>query len=468
MRSRKRWIGASLLALLAACSPQPAAPNIVIFVADDLGWGDVGFHGSEIETPRLDQLAREGLELSAHYVQPICSPTRAALLTGRYPIRYGFQVGVVRPWSTSGLPLSEVLLPERLADAGYATHMVGKWHLGAASSELLPTERGFDSHYGQYTGLIDYWTHERLGGLDWHRDAKPLREEGYATHLLRDEAVRIVREHDYEAPLFLYVPFSAPHFPLQAPAQHIERYASTIKDPKRRVYAAMVSCMDEAIGATLDQLEQVGQRENTLVLFLSDNGAYLAQAGSNGDLRGQKSDLYEGAIRAPTLISWPGRIAPGKVLDSPLHVTDWFPTLLQIATHGQTRPTTEWEPKIDGVDLSAHLLDSSPLADRTILLNTQRKQGALRAGRWKLVAHHHLRTLADRENDATFGVELYDLEADPIEHTDRAADRPELRDRLLEELMTFHEERTEVPQDRGMEPENYVVPAIFGPKKPHD
>lgn len=463
---RASWcLASSLLALISACSETvPPPPNIIIFLADDLGWGDVGFHGSEIETPRLDQLKEQGLELTSHYVQPVCSPTRAALLTGRYPIRYGLQVGVIRPWSATGLALSETLLPELLQDAGYRTHIVGKWHLGATRSEQLPTQRGFDHHYGQYTGLIDYWTHERLGGLDWHRDERPAREEGYATHLLRDEAVRVVREHDYRAPLFLYVPFSAPHFPLQAPADSVAHYADRIEDPDRRTYAAMVSEMDHAIGAVLDQVESQGQRDNTLVLFFSDNGAYLAKGGSNGELRGQKSDLYEGAVRAPALISWPGHIATGKTLETPIHVTDWFPTLAALGTH--SKPTEQLQ--LDGVDLHAQLTGQAPAEERSLLLNTQRKQGALREGRWKILVHHHLRTLSKRERDPLFGIELYDLEVDPYEKNDLAASHPAVRDRLFEHLMALHAERVTVPEDRGLAPEDYAAPAVFGPLPQRD
>ena len=452
----RRTISVCLLLLTGCGESAGAPPNIVIFLADDLGWGDVGFHGSEIETPAIDQLAQEGLELTAHYVQPVCSPTRAALLTGRYPIRYGFQVGVVRPWSLSGLPTREVLLPELLKRAGYTSHIVGKWHLGSAERAQLPTERGFDHHYGQYTGLIDYWTHERLGGLDWHRDGKPARDEGYSTDLLREEATRIVREHDYAKPLFLYVPFSAPHFPLQAPDELIAHYGSKFESEDRRIYAAMVTSMDRAIGAVLSELEAAQQTERTLVLFFSDNGALLAKGGSSATLRGQKSDLYEGAVRSPTVIRWPGQIEAGERLATPLHVTDWFPTIARLAGVAS-------EAQIDGLDLTEHLTLRTPLAERTILLNTQRKQGALREGRFKLIAFHHLRALAGREQDPTFGLELYDLEADPEERVELGSEHPELGKRLFEQLMAFHRVRSQPFEDHGMAPDDYVPPAVFGP-----
>src|SRR5438067_685112 len=215
----------SLLALIVggwALSPgpvlaQPSAkkPHILFLLLDDLGYTDVGFNGGDIKTPHIDKLAKAGAKLSAFYVQPVCSPTRAALMTGRYPMRHGLQVGVVRPWAQYGLPLEERTLAQALRDAGYATAIVGKWHLGHVAPEYLPTRRGFDHQYGHYNGQIDYYTHVRDGGFDWHRDDKECRDEGYSTHLNAKEAARIIRERDKNKPLFLYVPFNAVHAPHQ-------------------------------------------------------------------------------------------------------------------------------------------------------------------------------------------------------------------------------------------------------------
>ncbi|MFM8214458.1 MAG: sulfatase-like hydrolase/transferase, partial [Pirellula sp.] len=190
---------------------------MVVFLADDLGWKDVGWHGSEIPTPNLDRLAGAGAQLDFFYVQPVCSPTRAALMTGRYPMRHGLQVGVVRPWAQYGLPLEEQTLAQGLQSAGYATAIVGKWHLGHFRTEYLPTRRGFDHQYGHYNGAIDYFDHTRDGGFDWHRDDKICRDEGYSTHLIADEAVRIVQQYAGKKPFFLYVPFNAVHAPHQVP-----------------------------------------------------------------------------------------------------------------------------------------------------------------------------------------------------------------------------------------------------------
>src|SRR5437588_10163663 len=204
------------LGVLFAGGPLTAAdaprPNVVFILADDLGREDCGFMGgTQIKTPHVDKLAAAGARLDAFYVQPVCSPTRAALMTGRYPMRHGLQVGVVRPWAQYGLPPEERTLAQALKSAGYRTAIVGKWHLGHFQRAYLPTMRGFDHQYGHYNGALDYFTHRRDGGLDWHRNDQVCPDEGYTTRLLGDEAVRLIEKHDVKTPLFLYMPFNAPH-----------------------------------------------------------------------------------------------------------------------------------------------------------------------------------------------------------------------------------------------------------------
>jgi arylsulfatase A-like enzyme len=254
--------------LSATSVAQP--PNIVVIVADDLGWKDVGFNGSEINTPHLDALAAGGVTLTDFYVQPTCSPTRAALMTGQSPLRHGIDFAIGKN-SEGSLPLSLTILPQYLAEAGYQSVMVGKWHLGHATTAMLPMARGFEQVYGHYTGGVGYWDHVHGGGLDWHRNGKTLREEGYATHLQGDEAVRLIRERDRQRPLFLYTAFSAPHLPNEAPAERIADYAD-ITDEKRRVHAAMVDELDRAIGRIVATLEEEQMLDNTLLWFFSDNG----------------------------------------------------------------------------------------------------------------------------------------------------------------------------------------------------
>src|SRR5688500_7338345 len=216
-----------VLLALAAGAPAFGAeqPNVVFILADDLGREDCGFMGGkEIKTPHLDKLAAAGAKLDAFYVQPVCSPTRAAFLTGRYPMRHGLQVGVVRPWAQYGLPLDERTIAQALKEAGYRTAIVGKWHLGHFKPEYLPTRRGFDHQYGHYNGALDYFTHIRDEGFDWHRDDKVCRDEGYTTHLLAREAVRLINDHDGKKPLFLYHPSNAPHGPYQVPEKYTKPY----------------------------------------------------------------------------------------------------------------------------------------------------------------------------------------------------------------------------------------------------
>src|ERR1051325_344054 len=212
---------------------QDKKPHILFLLLDDLGYTDVGFNGGDIKTPNIDKLAKSGAKLSAFYVRPVCSPTRAALMTGRYPMRHGLQVGVVRPWAQYGLPLEERTLAQALRQAGYFTALIGKWHLGHFQRDYLPTMRGFDHQYGHYNGALDYFTHMRDGGFDWHRNDKVCKDEGYTTTLLGDEAVRVIEKHDPKTPMFLYMPFNAPHSPLQALPEHLKHYAH-VKDKTRQ------------------------------------------------------------------------------------------------------------------------------------------------------------------------------------------------------------------------------------------
>ena len=231
-----------------ACSHDPKSdrPNILFILADDLGWNDVGYHNRNIKTPNIDELGESGAILNQFYVMPACTPTRASLMTGRYTIRYGLQISVIKPQHRHGLPVDERILPQALKEVGYETGIVGKWHLGFSSPENLPTSRGFDHQYGCYTGMIDYVTHTRnqdlnwraqlvemddietptedLLGNDWNRNDRAVYEKGYATDLIRDEAIRIIKERDKSKPLFLYAAFTAPHTPLQAKDADLQQY----------------------------------------------------------------------------------------------------------------------------------------------------------------------------------------------------------------------------------------------------
>ncbi|HEY2952303.1 MAG TPA: arylsulfatase [Verrucomicrobiae bacterium] len=418
---------------IAAAENHGRRPDILFLVADDLGRADVGFAGGHaIQTPHLDALAAAGARLDQFYVQPLCSPTRAALMTGRYPMRYGLQVGVIRPHAKYGLPLEERVLPQALREAGYTTCMVGKWHLGSFDKAYWPTARGFDHHYGHLFGAIDYFKHTRDALPDWYRDGVALQEEGYTTHLLAREAVRIIQAQAGDKPLFLYVPFNAVHSPHQVPDKYKAPYAA-LPEP-RRTYAGMVAALDETVGQIVAALDASARRTNTLIIFTSDNGGLRpGRVADNGPLRAGKGTLYEGGVRVCAFANWPGRIAPG-VIREPFHIIDWYPTLLKLAgaSIAQKLP-------LDGRDLWPALTASAPSPHTEILLNATPANGAIRVGDWKLIVNGSLiddgtilkETAPDeppKSGRATARrriVELFHLRDDPGEQHNLAAREPE-------------------------------------------
>lgn len=433
-------------------------PHIVMILADDLGWGDVGYHGSEIKTPNIDALAEAGTRLSRFYVMPVCSPTRGALMTGRHPMRLGLQCGVVRPWATHGLPTDERTLPQALKEVGYTTAIVGKWHLGHNDPAFLPTRRGFDLQYGHYNGALDYFTHIRDGGHDWHRNDRRNDDKGYATELIAQEAVRVIDEHDPETPLFLYVPFNAPHSPIQAPQKYIDQYTH-IKNEKRRIYAGMVACMDVAIGQIVRQLNESGYApEDTLIVFTSDNGG-IRQFGSVGPWRGQKGTLYEGGVRSPTVAVWKGRLKPGSEVKEALHIVDLYPTLLRLAG-----AEVNSDKPLDGRDAWPTIADGESSPHDTILLNSTPFTGAIIENHWKLVRNGQVRANETQlpENEEW---ELFDLATDPAERVNLYGRRSEVAQRLQKMLDAFGHSAVEpnIPPNRA--PEGFKSPAVWGEAK---
>ncbi|MEQ1853619.1 MAG: arylsulfatase [Chthoniobacteraceae bacterium] len=320
-------LAATLLVLCGLASAVDAPrPNIVFFLIDDLGYADCGFNGGkDIHTPNIDKLARGGAILESHYVQPVCSPTRAALMTGRYATHTGVYT-VVRPHAKWGLPLAERTLASALKDAGYETAITGKWHLGEFDRAYLPTSRGFDHQYGHYFGALDYFTHMRDGSHDWYRNDKEVKEEGYSTHLVAREACKLIVEKDKTKPLFLYVPFNGVHSPMQVPDSYLQPY-SALSGPRLKL-AGMLAAVDEAIGQIVTALEKAGLREDTLIIFSSDNGG--PKPGENTPLRAYKGTIYEGGVRSSAFANWPGHIPGGATIKEPMHVIDWYPTLVKL------------------------------------------------------------------------------------------------------------------------------------------
>ncbi|MHC4445791.1 MAG: arylsulfatase B [Planctomycetota bacterium] len=445
-------MGFSFLPALAQQQQSTKPPHILLFLSDDQGWMDVGYQGSEIKTANIDRLAAAGVRFNQFYAQPVCTPSRSALLTGRYPIRQGLQVMVVRPWADYGLPLEERTLAQALKEVGYRTAIVGKWHLGHHQRAYLPTKRGFDHQYGHYNGALNYFTHMRDEGLDWHRDDKPLKEEGYTTNLITREAVRIVESHNPAQPLFLYVPFNAPHAKLVAPQEYIDRYRH-IKNKDRRIYAAMVHCMDDAIGNILDAFKKRGMSKNTLVYFSSDNGGadYPGGGAENGPLRGAKGSLYEGGVRVPAVMVWPGKIKPGTIVNEPLHIVDMYPTLLKLAGAGLDQPLP-----LDGKDIWPTIVQGKPSPHDEILYNIDTRGGAIRRGDWKLVQYY--KTTGDQTN-----TELFNLAKDPSEKVNLADKYPQKVKELIVRLDRYA--KAAVPPKGSYEmdkPPNFKSPKVWG------
>lgn len=464
--------GAVAGAAPAAAPTVAARPNIVFILSDDQGFADIGYRSSEVKTPHLDALAAAGVRLEQFYVQPVCTPTRAALMTGLYPLRLGLQLGVIKPESRHGLPLGCRTLPQALREAGYVTAIAGKWHLGNGAPEYLPTARGFDHQYGFYLGMTDYFTHERDGGLDWHRNDRALREAGYATDLIADEAITMINRYGGGTrPLFLYVAFNAPHTPLQATEPWLARFAA-IADKKRRTHLAMIAHMDDAIGRIVAALDRRNLRKETLIVFASDNGANTP-VGDNSPFRDQKGSVYEGGVRVPAFAVWPGRLSPGRLVQQPLHMVDWHATLLQLA--GAPAAATP----IDGRDLWPVLVgDADAPLHADILINAAPGTGALRRGDWKLVRNGQLRykggtppeefSWADllKESKLPPGdaalqqIELFNLADDPGETRNLANAHPE----LVRELSARYEAyaRQAAPLVGGDQPAGFKPPAVWG------
>ncbi|RWC26039.1 arylsulfatase [Mesorhizobium sp.] len=411
------------LAGLAGVQPaaaQPSQPNIVYVVVDDMGFADVGFNGSDIKTPNLDKLAQEGAHFDQFYALPMCTPTRAALMTGRYPLRYGLQTGVIPAAGTYGLPVDEYLLPQALKDAGYKTTMVGKWHLGHAKPEFWPRQRGFDYFYGALVGEIDHFKHSSHGVKDWYRNNKPLNETGFDNTLFGNEAARVVEGHDGKKPLFLYLAFTAPHTPFQAPREYLDRFKG-IADENRRKYAAMISVVDDGVGKLVAALEKKGMRDNTLIVFQSDNGGVKNSlfAGdskisgelpaSNAPFRDGKGTLYEGGTRVAALANWPGKIKPG-VVGGMVHVVDMVPTLAALAN-----AKLDKSKPLDGMNVWDTLSEGKPSPRNEVVYNIDPMAGAVRKGDWKLVWKASLPSK----------VELFNLAEDKVEAHDVAAANPD-------------------------------------------
>ena len=400
---------------------EPERPNIVIFLADDLGWADVGYRGSPIETASIDRLAEEGVRLERFYATPICSPTRAALMTARDPIRLGIAYDQIHPWYNAGLDKDEYTLAEAFQDAGYQTALIGKWHLGHTQEHQLPNAQGFDEFWGHVHTNTDFYDHKREGGHDLQHNGESVHEPGeYLTHLEAREALRFIRERDEEKPFLLYVPFTAPHSPMQAPQGTIDKYAGLPEKDYRRTYAAMVDEMDRAMGQVLAELESEGLADNTVVLFFSDNGGFHGFGGNNEPLRGQKGQTFEGGIRVPAVIRWPGRLQANQAFDDMMSVLDVMPTLAAAA--GVELPA---DRQIDGENRWPALL-GQPVPRKAPLFFVSEIPvpgmifTAVIDWPWKLV-----QIVREGQTSTETREMLFQIDRDPNEQNDLASSEPE-------------------------------------------
>lgn len=464
-------------------SANPDPPNIVILLADDLGWNAVGYHNADFQTPNIDRLVSQGVELERFYVAPMCSPTRAGLMTGRYPIRYGLARAVVPPQRDFGLSTDETTVAQALAKIGYENRGVfGKWHLGHRRSKWHPLARGFTHFHGHYNGAIDYFELTREGVRDWHTNYDTSDENGYATDLIADAASNWIKESaKSKAPYFCYVPFNAPHSPFQAPADAVERFAdmkpagqakgqqakgqraNRRRDPSiRQTYAGMIWQMDKGIGQILDAIDATGEADNTLVWFFSDNGGVGNIRDNNAPLRGSKLTVYEGGIRVPACIRWPAQIRAGGKSPDVFGYIDVLPTLVE-AAGGRAYELCAHPP--DGTDIMPVILGLGKNPAWTIVNDRpwfsyhgqsgpQNEHLAVTQDGWKLKVNGPQLKSIEQLNDGTSEVQLFHLREDLNEQSDVKAEHPD-RVRGLGKLLVEY---------RALQPEN-AVPAYSVGKK---
>ncbi len=462
IRTRCPSLSALVVLTAAGCAKAPPAPsprtppNVVVLVSDDQGWMDFGLHDPDVYTPNLDALAASGVHFAQAFAMPQCTPTRVALLTGRYPSRFGG--AALAASNAPAVPAGTATLATCFSASGYDTHLVGKWHLGSRPQHG-PRQFGFAHSYGSLAGAVGMYDHRYRDGPfehTWHRDDVLIdgHENGrHATDLVADEAVRVVEEAGAR-PFFLYVGFHAVHTPLDERGRFVDRptqldpddptrwldedeiewfhdplgVIQRERDPERRLFLAALHHLDAAVGRIVDALERTGRRGDTLVVFTSDNGPQVDWPGAAypddlrltdfnrpSELRGRKTDVYEGGIRVPAFCSWPGRIAPRRV-DGPVHVVDWLPTLRALLA-----PDGAPDPAWDGLDLGPVLFAGGPVPPRELYWtwapNTNRR--ALRSGDWKLVRY-------GRGEPGPSDWQLFDLQSDPREEHDVAQAHPEV------------------------------------------
>ena len=428
-------------------------PNVIIFLVDDLGWADISLRGAPIETPAIDSLFTEGVSMDRFYATPICSPTRAALMTGRDPLRLGISYSVVMPWMNNGVHPDEHFMPESFKAAGYQTAMVGKWHLGHSQEIFHPNSRGFDNFYGHMHTEVGYFPpFANQGGVDFQRNGETITDEGYETFLLANEATRWIKERDISKPFFLYMPFIAPHSPLEAPDNLVAKY-SDLEDTReltrsasidrtrrlngfsssaRPMYAAVVDGLDQAIAQVLNTLKSEGIDEETIILFSSDNGgaAYAGGGADNFPLRGGKGDTYEGGIRVIAAMRWKGQLDPSRSFSSIMTVMDVFPTLASAANVPMLNLKEIW-----GRDMWPAIKESKKisLSKEVFFASETPNYGEFHTtvfnDKWKLV-----QVISSSLMEINVKNQLFNINDDPNEYTDLSSKYPKLVKVMAEKI----------------------------------
>lgn len=429
--------------IMLTCA-QAKQPNIIVMLSDDMGWGQVGCQGGmEVPTPHIDSIAHDGVSLTQFYVQPVCTPTRSAFLTGRYPFRTGTEIRFTAN-DTAGMLLDERTLAQALREAGYWTAIVGKWHLGSWKKEHLPMQRGFDHQYGHYSALVEYARKTRGPVYDWHRNEKPLLEEGYTTDLIAAETARLIKEHNSDKPFFIYVPFNAVHGPFtDTPRDIWDKYeAKGVDKPWQR---ANVEIMDNAVGTILEAIEAKGIRDNTLIIFFNDNGGPRAAVTTNGPYRGHKTSYHDGGMRVICLLRWPGELKAGSENDELLHCVDLYPTLINLGGGSlqQTLP-------LDGLDFWDTLTKAKASPRKEIAHATH----TIRVGDWKYI-HEDAEYYGWKANVS----QLYNIREDPGESRNLIAQHPE-KVKQFQEKMQYWKTQIRPPEVHETIPN--FPPIIYG------
>ncbi|XP_046561888.1 arylsulfatase B-like isoform X1 [Haliotis rubra] len=456
-----------LLSVLVSCAAtQP--PNIVFIVADDLGWNDVGFRNPHMKTPNIDKLATEGIIFESAYVQPYCSPSRTAFMSGMFPFKVGMQHKVLSDDQAVCVPLNYTFLPQELKKLGYATHMVGKWHLGFCKWECTPTYRGFDTFFGYYSAMEDYFNHSIGAYLDYRDDKLPAwdyRGE-YSAYTFAQKAIDIINQHNVSQPLFMYLPYQNVHAPIEVPEKYYNMYPNVINEG-RRTFSGMVSALDEAVGNVTSALKEKGLFENTLILFTADNGGPVEAYASNWPLRGGKHTIWEGGTRGTSFMYGAGLKKTNTTYNGMLHAVDWKPTLVSAA--GGSPETSidgisHWESIRNGDQWSSHrtefiynLDDFEPALEG---------HAAIRVGDYKLILgypgtpdgwHEPMNKTQDYLFDSFIyfkgdnPARLFNVQSDPTERYDMSSIKPEIVDQLRARIDDYRKQ---------------MVPALFPPHDP--